>query len=177
MAQLKRNQYIVLSVIGVILTVLVLSTFVAPFSYIKTDSPTDYKLSVDGEMFESSIRLKPGNYKIYVKTPFYIEQQYVKLGFFDNKTITVTEHVAEAGINHIAQKLMVSSGFPGTTVGECYSYAKYYYVCETTQLSSVRAAEIFYTDGSWKINLNPASAQSEKAQNEMIKINSSGSQR
>ena len=177
MAQLSRNRFIVIVALGILLLILGFTAFVAPFSHISADNSTDYKLSLDGEKFESSIKLKPGNYKIYVKTPFYTEQQNVNLGFFDHKTITVTEHEAEAGINHIAQKLMVVSGFPGTTVGECYSLARYNYICVTTQLSSIRAAEIYYIDSDWKINLDPARAQSEKAQNEMIKINSSGSQR
>jgi hypothetical protein len=177
MAQLSMNKFMVIGMIGVIILAMAMVAFFAPLSSIQTNNTTDYQISLDGEKFEPSLQLKPGEYKIYLKTPFYTEQQIINLGFFDKKIISVTEHESEGGINQITQKMMVRSGFPGTTVGECFKFGSYHFVCETSQLSSVRAAEMIYIGGYWKMNLDPASAQSEEAKNEMIKINSSGSQR
>ena len=71
---------------------------------------------------------------------------------------------------------MVSAGFPGTEINGCKQISNYYFVCESYQLSSIRAVELLYENADWKINIDPNKAKTPQAKDEMIKINRNNNQ-
>ncbi len=177
MAQLNNKILIIFLVIGIAVLSFQTLFLILPTSSIKTSDPNNYLVSLDGDKYTSKLELKKGTYDIFIKTPYHTENQSVKLGYFDKKVLSTNDYETEGGVEQVTQKYLTRAGYGRPTLSDCKNYGTFHYICTASVLSSIKAVEMTYIEGNWKMNLEPASAQNEEAKNEMIKINSSGSQR
>lgn len=167
MAQLnKKNMYIFVTCFVVLIVLL----FLLPTSKV-IPADSNNLVSLNEDDFKTTIRLRPGPYNIYIKTPFNVEAQNIKIGLFSSKKISVNQNEIEAGIDQVAQKSMARAGHPDVDINGCTKIGSYHYVCETYQLSATVAAELIFENHGWQLNLDPEKAANAAAKEQFTIIN------